>query len=53
MSYLSSYKETKEHGLNFVKPPPDIINGESEWEVEAIVSICHYEPKRKKQYQVH
>jgi hypothetical protein len=51
-SYLFPYKETKEHGPNFVEPPPDIIDGEPEWEVEVIIGMCHYGPKKKKQYQV-
>ena len=36
-SYLSPYRETSEHGPNFPEPLPDIIEGEPEWEVEAIV----------------
>jgi len=51
-SYLSPYKETKEHGPNFVEPLPDIIDGEPEWEVEAIIGMHHHGPKKKKQYQV-
>jgi hypothetical protein len=35
-----------------VEPPPDIIDGEPKWEVEAIIGMCHYGPKKKKQYQV-
>jgi hypothetical protein len=50
--YLSPYKETKEHGPNFVEPPPNIIDGELEWEVEVIIGMHHYGPKKKKQYQV-
>ena len=34
---LTPYKETKMHGPNFVEPPPDLINGEEEYEVEAIL----------------
>ena len=34
---LSPYKETKTHGPNFPEPPPDLIEGESEYEVEAII----------------
>jgi hypothetical protein len=49
-SYLSPYKETVEHGVNFLQPPPDIIDGEPEWEVEAIVGECVHGQKRKKQY---
>jgi hypothetical protein len=36
-----------------VEPPPDIINGEPEWEVEAIIGMCHYGLKKKRQYCVH
>jgi hypothetical protein len=35
-SELSSYCETDVHGLNFLEPPPDIINEEEEYEVEAM-----------------
>lgn len=34
---LSPYKETTEHGPNFLRPPPDIIDNEEEWEVEKIL----------------
>ena len=51
-SYLSPYKETIKHGPNFLEPPPDIIDGELKWEVEAIVDMCYYGPKKKKQYRV-
>ena len=37
ISLLSPFKETDAHGLAFVEPPPDLIDGEEEWEVEAIV----------------
>jgi len=36
-SLLTPYKETEEHGPNYHKPPPDIIEGKPEWEVEQIV----------------
>ena len=49
-SYLSPYKETREYGPNFLEPPPDIIGGEPEWEVEAIIGMRHFGQKRKKQY---
>jgi hypothetical protein len=35
-SFLSPYHETTQHGLNFSQPPPDLITGEEEYEVEAI-----------------
>ncbi|ESK89215.1 pro-pol protein [Moniliophthora roreri MCA 2997] len=34
---LSLYKETEEHGANFLEPPPDIIEGHEEFEIEAII----------------
>jgi len=34
---LTPYRETKEHGPNFIKPPPDLIDGQEEYEVEAII----------------
>ena len=35
---LTPYKENNVHGTNYPKPPPDLIEGQSEWEVEAIIS---------------
>ena len=52
-SYLSQYWETKEHGLNYLEPPPDIIEGQPEWEVEAILGMRLYGRKKEKQYRVH
>ena len=36
-SLLASYKETSEHGPNFLQPPPDLVDGEEEYEVEAVL----------------
>ena len=33
---LMPYYETKEHEVNFTKPLPEIVDGEEEYEVEAI-----------------
>src|SRR5712664_1122728 len=52
-SYLSPYKETKEHGPNFLEPPPDILHGQPEWEVETIVGMRYYGRKKELQYRVH
>ena len=38
-SLLSPYSKTPAHGPNFSQPPPDLINGEVEYEVE---QICNY-----------
>jgi hypothetical protein len=35
-SLLTPYIETKEYGENFSRPPPDLINNEEQYEVEAI-----------------
>ena len=37
-SLLSSYCKTAEHGLNFINPPPEEIEGEEEYEVAKILS---------------
>jgi len=37
-SELSSYQETEVHGPNNTEPPPDIINGQEEYEIEAILA---------------
>ena len=37
-SLLSPYCENKVHGRNF--PPPDLINGEEEYEIEKIIRYC-------------
>jgi len=36
---LLPYKETIEHGDNYTRPPPDIINDHPEHEVEAIINV--------------
>uniref|UniRef100_A0A0W0G7F9 Reverse transcriptase-rnase h-integrase n=1 Tax=Moniliophthora roreri TaxID=221103 RepID=A0A0W0G7F9_MONRR len=41
---LSPYKETDVHGPNFLEPPPDIVEGQEEHEVEAIIG---HQPKKK------
>ncbi len=37
-SLLNPYHETTAHGPNFTQPPPDLIDGEEEYEVERIVA---------------
>ena len=36
-SLLTTYKETLEHGPNFLWPPPDLIGREEEYEVEVVL----------------
>ena len=50
-SLLTPYIETKQHGPSFSQPPPDVIEGEEEYEIEAIVTHRGNTPKRR-QYLV-
>src|SRR5579863_2060090 len=51
-SLLSPYREMPEHGQNFTEPPPDLIDGEQEWEVEHIVATRLFGHNNKCQYRV-
>jgi len=51
-SLLTPYKETDQHGPNFIKPPPEIIEGEEEWEIEKILKERSHGRWKKKQYLV-
>jgi hypothetical protein len=44
-SLLLPYYETKEHGHNFAEPPPKLIEGQPEWEVEDILNSRQYRCK--------
>ena len=49
-SLLTPYGENSIHGPNFLEPPPDLIGGEEEYEVEALVG--HRRRGRGMQYLV-
>jgi hypothetical protein len=49
---LTPYRETEFHGANYDKPPPDLINGEEEYEVERIVASRRFGRGHKLQYLV-
>jgi len=51
-SLLTPYKETPEYGLNFLEPPPEIIDDTPEWEVETILKHHTFGQWKKKQYLV-
>ena len=51
-SLLSPYCETNEHGANFLEPPPEVIEGEEEYEVEQVLGQCTYGCWKKKQYLI-
>src|SRR5882757_5900865 len=37
VNLLTPYYETEEHGANYLQPPPELIDGEEEYEVEEII----------------
>ena len=47
---LTPFHETKEHGANYPRPPPETIDGDEEFEVEEIIDERTF--RRKKQYLV-
>jgi hypothetical protein len=49
---LTPYRETEFHGVNYDKPPPDLINGEEEYEVERIVASRRFGRGCKLQYLI-
>ena len=50
VSLLTPYKENDIHGPNYLDPPPDLISGEEEWEIEAIIG--HRGSGSRKQYKI-
>ena len=42
ISLLTPYREMDSHGPNFDHPPPDLIEGEEEFEVEEILDSRHF-----------
>jgi len=51
-SLLTPYKETDQHRPNFIEPPPEIVEGEEEWEIEKILKERSHGRWKKKQYLV-
>ena len=49
---LTPYHEMDIHGANFTQPPPDLINGEEEYEVEEILDSRKHGRGHKVQYLV-
>ena len=49
---LTPYHETELHGPNFMKPPPDLIDGEEEYEVKEILQSRKYGRQCKVQYLI-
>src|SRR5712691_9229179 len=51
-SLLTPYRETKEHGINYNRPPPELVKGEQEFEVEAITGHRFFGWGRKLEYLI-
>jgi len=51
-SLLMPYRETAAYGPNFIKPPPDLIDGEEEYEVEAVLNHRMFGRRRQVQYLI-
>jgi len=51
-SLLTKYQETTAHGPNFSHPPPDLIEGEEEFEVEAVINHRLHGRRHQLQYLV-
>jgi hypothetical protein len=49
---LTLYVETEFHGPNYMRPPPDLIDGEEEYKVESILKSRRYSRGCKVQYLV-
>ena len=49
---LSPYHESTQYGANFPRPPPDVIDGEEEYEVEAIRNHRRFGRRRTLQYLI-
>src|SRR5580692_6656916 len=51
-SLLTPYKETAEHGMNYQRPPLEMINDAEEYKVEQVISHRHHERQKKLQYLI-
>jgi hypothetical protein len=51
-SLLTPYTETPLHSPNFTRPPPDLIDGEEEYEVEQIHSHRTWGRRKTQQYLI-
>ena len=52
INLLTPYCETKMHGVNYQCPPPELIDNEEEYKVEAILDSRRFGRGRKLQYLI-
>jgi hypothetical protein len=51
-SLLSPYHETVKYRAGYSMPAPDLIDGEPEWEVKAVLALRHFGRQCQLQYLV-
>src|SRR6266403_2179919 len=51
-SLLTPYHEMAAHGPNFTRPPPDLIDGEEEYEVKRIIAHRQFGRSKRLQYLI-
>jgi Chromo (CHRromatin Organisation MOdifier) domain len=51
-SLLTPYHEMAEHGVNYMRPPQELIEDAEEYQVEAIINYHLYGNKRHLQYLI-
>ena len=51
-SLLTPYHETSQHGTNFTRPPPDLVDNLEEFKVEEIIDHRHFGKGRRLQYLI-
>jgi hypothetical protein len=49
---LTPYREMPTHGVNYQRPPPDLVDGMEEYEVERVLDSRRYRRRRKLQYLI-
>jgi Chromo (CHRromatin Organisation MOdifier) domain len=49
---LTPYHETPQHGVNFARPPPDLVDNLEEYEVEEVLGHRYHGKSRRLQYLI-
>src|SRR5882757_8318173 len=51
-SLLTAFRESPAHGPNYSRPPPDLVDEDPEYEVEAIINHRFFGQRRRLQYLI-